>query len=227
MTDHRRTSVTPRVRCPRRRRVSRRAATRCRRRGCAPGHRPLLIGHHNGGAELHVTARLWPRLLGPAQTRGGFVTPPERSGIEYATGDLCQWSHVIRTARGRQADRMDHTPAFIGCSMEMQKIDPASWSTRNPDLVARSQPFACQLGDQGPNCLCLHCLPGYRPADPAPPSQLAHDVVAPLPLEGSGLRPAATDRLPADPFASGQCGYRRLARKETSQTNPCVHQPYR
>jgi acyl-CoA synthetase (AMP-forming)/AMP-acid ligase II/acyl carrier protein len=166
-----------------------------------PDSRSIAHSDTTTVGQIHVSGpTLAAGYLDPAQTRRRFVTPPDRSGIEYATGDLGQWS---MSAGLRVVGRADRMTKLGGQWVGMEQIERL---VTESDLVAEVAAFAGQLGDQGPDCLCLTVVPdiGQRPA----PVQLRNDVVRRLPLKVT-VRLTATDRLPR--LASGKVDIGRLA----------------
>jgi acyl-CoA synthetase (AMP-forming)/AMP-acid ligase II len=166
-----------------------------------PDSRSIAHSDTTTVGQIHVSGpTLAAGYLDPAQTRRRFITPTDRSGIEYATGDLGQWS---MSGGLRVVGRADRMAKLGGQWVGMEQIERL---VAESDLVAEVAAFSGRLGDEGPDCLCLTVVPdiGRRPV----PVQLRDDVVRRLPLKVT-VRLNTTDRLPR--LASGKVDVGRLA----------------
>lgn len=182
-----------------------------------PDGQPVAQSDTRTIGQIHVGG---PTLafgyLDPTQTRQRFVAPPERAGIEYATGDLGQWSGLGGLRVVGRADRMAKLGGrWLGME-EVERLVAAS------DLVVEVAACTGHLGrlgrlgqsgrSDGPDSLFLMVVPTND--NPLHAARLRDDVVRRLPLRVT-VRLATTDRIPRLP--NGKVDMAKLVQHAAAQ----------
>jgi acyl-CoA synthetase (AMP-forming)/AMP-acid ligase II len=123
--------------------------------------------------EIHVSGpTLAAGYLDFAQTERRFLAPPDGTGIEYATGDLGQWSELggLRVV-GRTSRMVKLGGRWLGMEAVERLVAGAGG-------VAEVAAFPGTMGAGGPDCLCLAVVaePSWR----GQPSRLRQRIVRQL-----------------------------------------------
>jgi acyl-CoA synthetase (AMP-forming)/AMP-acid ligase II len=138
--------------------------------------------------EIHVSGpTLAAGYLDFAQTEQRFLAPPDGTGIEYATGDLGQWSEPggLRVV-GRTSRMVKLGGRWLGMEAVERLVAEAG-------CVTEVAAFPGTLGAGGPDCLCLAVVaePSWR----GQPARLRQRIVRQLGQKVT-LRLSIVDGLP-------------------------------
>jgi acyl-CoA synthetase (AMP-forming)/AMP-acid ligase II len=151
--------------------------------------------------EIHVSGpTLAAGYLDFAQTERRFLAPPDGTGIEYATGDLGQWSEPggLRVV-GRTSRMVKLGGRWLGMEAVERLVAGAGG-------VAEVAAFPGTLGAGGPDCLCLAVV--AQPSWRAQPARLRQRIVRQLGQKVT-LQLSVVDSLPR--MSSGKVDVGRLA----------------
>jgi acyl-CoA synthetase (AMP-forming)/AMP-acid ligase II len=156
--------------------------------------------------EIHVGGpTLAAGYLDFAQTQRRFLAPREGAGIEYATGDLGQWSELggLRVV-GRTSRMIKLGGRWLGMEAVERLIAQSG-------CVTEVAAFPGPLGAGGPDCLCLAVV--AKPAWYGQQARLRQRIVRHL-QQRVTVRLSVVDRLPR--LSSGKVDTGLLARGSTA-----------